>query len=207
MNPETEKKAEARRIAGEVTYSTVLVLFDDAAEMEAFAEAVRVSGVPKNRHKEVAEVLVGKRRCKGFPGRTHARAMSEAVKQWWYVESGQKFKDDAEKRQQAAWRAYERRCGDGNVKSYLLKIGDKIRELTRMAEDTYYVARSYDHQQHRDKLVEYIDKMNVEVGLLRVALTGPAEQSREDKRGRKFGAPGGVVLDNDGGQDHLPVVS
>jgi hypothetical protein len=144
----TGLKSKASRIAGGAVDEPILMGFDTAKETAAFSEAVRENGIPKDRHQEIADIILGKKPSTtgGKPVRTHSDGMADAVRGWWYVEGGQWEKDQEKAEREQAFKSFKRRCRGGDFSNFLIDLAEKAHELTKMEEDALTAARFYDNR-------------------------------------------------------------
>jgi hypothetical protein len=187
----------SRRGGEKAVDEAILARFDTANEVEKFSEAVRKNKIPKERHGEIADVVLDKQfNQDGKKVRTHGDNMARAVEEWWYVESGEAGREVEREAKEAAFRTFDRRYRGGDLGSYLLDVGQKVRDLQRVVKDVLPVAKFYDNQKHRDNLVVDLAALEEVSARLRADLTGPPVRPDDDPGGH-YGRPGGTVIDNE----------
>jgi len=136
---------EAKRIASGTIDERILLGFDTPRQMTAFASAVKAAGVPQTHHDAALEFV--KEEDIG------TLKMSEAIKDWWFEESG---RGEAVRQRKAikSREEEERIRREGTLTPFLEKIQDKLADVDgdiRLALKDGAI-QSYANQKHRNAI-------------------------------------------------------
>jgi hypothetical protein len=167
---EREREREAARIGGATVEPEILLELDTPEHMEDFVAGVKSARVPREKHREAVEAA--RRRC--------APGIAQEVWHWWYVQSGRQDRDQARAAREAADRNFRRRTRDGDFGSFLLMIGEKVRDLKRSLQTALkdHPARIYDNPGHCQKLTANIAELQAALAELVADLAVPQQPIR-----------------------------
>jgi hypothetical protein len=163
--PELEGKPAG---SADSTLEGALAYLADLHEADRLA-TIKKAGIPEEYHEEALEHM--------------EQAEPREATMWWYKKSGQRARDQERAKKEAAMRRFQQRIRDGELKDFLLAIGDSAVKLAsdfEIALDGHPV-RFYENAEHCERLSAKLETLETLSASVREDLAEVIRKARAPK--------------------------
>ncbi len=174
-------RQEAKRIGEGAIAPEILLKLENTYQMRQFTAAIKAAKVPKDFHQNALQHIQK-------TGITAGKQMIESIALWWYRESGQEGRDFRQAQEKQAYKAFRRRVKDGDLRAYLIKLCDKVRDLDSDIDITLTAAKFYEDEKHAKSVCSQLTKLrgNLDRLMADLSLERPAVQAEPELRCLSF---------------------